>query len=156
MTRAFIGLGSNLGDRRATIERAVELLRATRGVAVVAASSLRDTDPWGHTDQPNFLNGAVEVETELAASALLDVLHTIEDELGRVRDPGLRYAPRTLDLDLLLYGDATIADPGLEVSHPRLAERAFALEPLVELDPALALPDGTRLAEILGSLVDAS
>jgi 2-amino-4-hydroxy-6-hydroxymethyldihydropteridine diphosphokinase len=154
--RAFIGLGSNLGDRQATIERAVELLGAATGVRILAVSSLRDTEPWGLADQPVYLNGAVEVDTELLPGALLAVLNRIEDELGRVRDPALRYGPRTLDLDLLLYGDATIDEPGLIVPHPRLQERAFALEPLVELDPSLTLPDGTRLKDILGSLTDES
>ena len=154
--RAFIGLGSNLGDRQATIERAVELLGAATGVRILAVSTLRDTEPWGHADQPTYLNGAVEVDTELLPGALLAVLNRIEDELGRVRDPALRYGPRTLDLDLLLYGDATIDEPGLIVPHPRLHERAFALEPLVELDPSLTLPDGTRLKDILGTLTDES
>jgi 2-amino-4-hydroxy-6-hydroxymethyldihydropteridine diphosphokinase len=154
--RAFIGLGSNLGDRQATIERAVELLGAATGVRILAVSTLRDTEPWGYADQPVYLNGAVEVDTELLPGALLSVLNRIEDELGRVRDPALRYGPRTLDLDLLLYGDATIDEPGLIVPHPRLHERAFALEPLVELDPSLTLPDGRRLKDILGTLTDQS
>ncbi len=154
--RAFIGLGSNLGDRHATIERAVELLGAVPGVRILAVSSLHDTEPWGYTDQPNYLNGAVEVDTELLPRPLLTVLNGIEDELGRVRDPDQQYGPRTLDLDLLLYEDATIDEPELTVPHPRLHERAFALEPLVELDPSLALPDGRRLKDILGTLVDQS
>jgi 2-amino-4-hydroxy-6-hydroxymethyldihydropteridine diphosphokinase len=154
--RAFIGLGSNLGDRRATIERALELLDAAPGVRVLAVSTLRDTDPVGDAEQPDFLNGAVEVETELPARELLAVLNGIEDELGRVRDPARRFGPRTLDLDLLLYGDGTVDEPDLVVPHPRLVEREFALEPLVELDPSLRLPDGTRLKDILGALADAS
>lgn len=154
--RAFIGLGSNLGDRHATIERAVELLGAAPGVRILAVSSLRETEPWGYADQPDFLNGAVEVDTELMPNGLLAVMNGIEDELGRERDPAQQYGPRTLDLDLLLYEDATIDEPELTVPHPRLHERAFALEPLVEIDPSLTMPDGTRLKDILGTLVDQS
>ncbi len=154
--RAFIGLGSNLGDRHATIERAVELLGAAPGVRILAVSSLRETEPWGYADQPEFLNGAVEVDTELLPRGLLAVLNRIEDELGRVRDPAQQYAPRTLDLDLLLYGEGTVDEPDLTVPHPRLHERVFALEPLIELDPSLTMPDGTRLKDLLGSLVEPS
>jgi 2-amino-4-hydroxy-6-hydroxymethyldihydropteridine diphosphokinase len=131
--RAYVGLGSNLGDRGRTLREAVDRLAATPGVEVVAVSSLRETDPVGPvTDQPRFLNGAVAVETSLGARALLDRLLAIEAELGRTRE-GPRGGPRTLDLDLLLYGDERLDEPGLEVPHPRLHERAFVLEPLAEL-----------------------
>ena len=150
--RAYIGLGSNLGDRRATLERAVELLGAGPDVRVVALSELRETDPVDYLDQPRFLNGAALVETELAAPELLERLLAVERELGRERDTAVRFGPRTVDLDLLLYGSETIDAAGLTVPHPRLAERRFALEPLVELDGDLTLPDGRRLADILGTL----
>ena len=150
--RAYIGLGSNLGDRRATLERAVELLGAGADVRVVAVSELRETDPVDYLDQPRFLNGAALVETELAAPELLERLLAVERELGRERDTAVRFGPRTVDLDLLLYGSETIDTAGLTVPHPRLAERRFALEPLVELDGDLTLPDGRRLADILGTL----
>jgi 2-amino-4-hydroxy-6-hydroxymethyldihydropteridine diphosphokinase len=131
--RAYVGLGSNLGDRGRTLREAVDRLAATPGVEVVAVSSLRETDPVGPvTDQPRFLNGVVAVETSLGARALLDRLLAIEAELGRTRE-GPRGGPRTLDLDLLLYGDERLDEPGLEVPHPRLHERAFVLEPLAEL-----------------------
>jgi len=131
--RAYVGLGSNLGDREATIRAAVERLASTRGVEVVAVSSLRETDPVGPvTDQPRFLNGAVAVATSLGARELLARLLEIEAGLGRTHD-GPAGGPRTLDLDLLLYGDETIDEPGLQVPHARLHERAFVLEPLREL-----------------------
>ncbi len=149
--RAFIGLGSNLGDRRTTLERAIALLDADDDVRVVAVSELRETDPVGYLDQPRFLNGAALVETELSARALLERLLAVERELGRVRDVAEHFGPRSVDLDLLLYGSETIAEPGLAVPHPRLEERRFALEPLVELDPALSLPDGRRVRDILGT-----
>src|SRR6266498_2239768 len=141
MPRAYIGLGGNLGDREATMRRALELLAAEPGVKVVAVSSFRETEPWGFADQPAFLNGAAAVDTELPPQELLQRLLDVERRLGRRRD-GPRYGPRTIDLDLLVYGDRTLDEPGLTVPHPRLAERRFALEPLAELDPALVLPDG--------------
>jgi 2-amino-4-hydroxy-6-hydroxymethyldihydropteridine diphosphokinase len=149
---AYVGLGANLGDREATIRRAVALLAATPGIEIVAVSTLRETDPVGYADQPRFLNGAAALETELAPRELLDRLLAIEQELGRVRGEGPRYGPRTIDLDLLLYGDEIVDEPGLAVPHPRLGERRFVLEPLHELDPNLTLPDGRRVAELLLAL----
>ncbi len=150
MTRAFVGVGANLGHRQATIERAIDLLRAQ--LDVVAVSTLRETAPWGYVDQPPFLNGALEVETELSARALLDVLLGVEHELGRVRGGGRRYGPRTIDLDLLVFGEELVDEPGLAVPHPRLPERAFALEPLAELDPALVIPGHGRVSDLLAAL----
>jgi 2-amino-4-hydroxy-6-hydroxymethyldihydropteridine diphosphokinase len=130
---AYIGLGANLGDREATLRAAVERLASAPGVELIAVSSFRDTDPVGPiTEQPRFLNAAVAVDTSLPARALLEQLLLIEAELGRVRE-GPRGGPRTLDLDLLLYGDERIDEAGLTVPHPRLHERAFVLEPLAEL-----------------------
>lgn len=146
--RAYIGLGANLGDREATLRRALELLAVRPGVEVVAISLLRETDPVGYLDQPRFLNGAVAVETELEPRELLDLLLAVERELGRERT-GPRFGPRTVDLDLLLYGELVVDEPGLAVPHPRLAERSFALEPLAELDPSLTLPDGRRVVDLL-------
>jgi 2-amino-4-hydroxy-6-hydroxymethyldihydropteridine diphosphokinase len=145
LTRAYVGVGANLGDRRATIDAAVALLEG-----VVAVSDLRETDPVGVTDQPAFLNGAVAVETDLSPRELLETLLDVERRLGRQRR--LRWGPRTIDLDLLLYGDETIDEPGLTVPHPRLHERRFALEPLVELDPELELPGRGRVSDLLARL----
>jgi 2-amino-4-hydroxy-6-hydroxymethyldihydropteridine diphosphokinase len=131
--RAYVGLGSNLGDREATLRGALERLAATPGVDVVGVSALRETDPVGPVaDQPRFLNGAAVLETSLSPRRLLDVLLGIEAEFGRSRagPPG---GPRTLDLDLLLYGHERVNEPGLQVPHPRLHERDFVLEPLREL-----------------------
>jgi 2-amino-4-hydroxy-6-hydroxymethyldihydropteridine diphosphokinase len=146
---AFIGLGANLGERERTLRRAVEMLASEPGIAVLAVSRLRETAPIGYTEQPSFLNGAVQIETQLSARELLGRLLAIERELGRERGVGPRYGPRTVDLDLLLYGDETVDEPGLEVPHPRLAERRFVVEPLRELDPNLTLPDGRRVADLL-------
>lgn len=136
MTRAFIGLGANLGDREATIRAALDALAAEDGVDVVAVSTLRETEPVGVGPQPLFLNGAAEIETTLSARELLDRLLATEQRFGRVRTPG-EHGPRTLDLDLLLYGDEQIDEPGLNVPHPRLHERRFVLEPLRELGAEL-------------------
>ena len=136
MTRAFIGLGANLGEREATIRAALDALGEGEGIEVVAVSTLRETEPLGVGEQPLFLNGAAELETTLAARELLDRLLETERRFGRVRVAG-EHGPRTLDLDLLLYGDERIDEPGLTVPHPRLRERPFVLEPLAELDPGL-------------------
>ena len=149
--RAFVGLGANLGDRRATIERAIDLLRGTPGLEVLAVSTLRETDPVGYEDQPRFVNGALEVETTLTARELLDALLAVERDLGRTRE-GPRFGPRAIDLDLLLYGDERLDEAGLTVPHPRLHERRFALEPLVELAPELEIPGRGPVAELLSGL----
>jgi len=151
MTRAYIGLGANLGDREATIRAALAELNDEDGIDVVAVSTLRETEPVGVGPQPLFLNGAAALETTLSPRALLELLLVVERELGRTRD-GPRFGPRTIDLDLLLYGDETVDEPGLTVPHPRLHERVFALEPLAELDPGLAVPGSGPLAALLTGL----
>ena len=152
--RAYVGLGSNLGDREGTIRRAVELLGEQPGIEIVAVSTLRDTDPVGYEDQPRFLNGAVAREVDLSARALLDELLEVERELGRDRSRETRWGPRTIDLDLLLYGEETVDEPGLTVPHPRLAERQFVLEPLSELDPDLTLPDGRAVRDLVAPALE--
>ena len=139
MPHAAIGVGSNLGDREQTIGRAVELLRQSDGVTVVSVSRLRETDPVGLEEQPLFLNGVVVIDTELEPRDLLSLLLEIERTLGRTRE-GPRYGPRTIDLDVLLYDELELDEPGLTIPHPRLHERRFALEPLAELDPDLIVP----------------
>jgi 2-amino-4-hydroxy-6-hydroxymethyldihydropteridine diphosphokinase len=152
MVRAFVGLGSNLGDRERTLRRAVEQLTTLPSTTVRVVSSFRDTEPVGILDQPRFLNGAVELETDLSPGELLGALLEIERALGRDRSGVPPGGPRTLDLDLLLYGDAQIEEPGLRVPHPRLAERRFVLEPLLELDPALEAPSHGPLEALLAKL----
>ena len=138
MTRAFVGIGANLGDPVAQVRAGVAALAALPHTRLVAASSLYRTAPLGFTAQADFVNAAALLESALAPRALLDHLHAIEAAAGRERR--FKDAPRTLDLDLLLYGDATIDEPGLALPHPRLHERAFALAPLVELDPDCVIP----------------
>ena len=146
MTRAYVGLGANLGDREATILRALELLPD-----VVAFSTLVETDPVGYLDQPRFLNGVAALETDLPPRELLARLLEAERALGRTRE-GPRYGPRMIDLDLLLYGDTELDEPGLTVPHPRMHERRFVLEPLAELDPGLVVPGRGPLSDLLSTL----
>lgn len=148
--RAYVGLGSNLGEREATLRQALEALGSIEGIEVVAVSSFRETDPVGMVDQPRFVNAAAALETTLGPRELLESLLEVERGLGRDRSREKRWGPRTIDLDLLLYGDETVAEPGLEIPHPRLAERAFVLQPLLELDPGLRLPEGRPLRDLLG------
>jgi 2-amino-4-hydroxy-6-hydroxymethyldihydropteridine diphosphokinase len=148
--RAFIGLGANLGDPEAQIRRAIQALGDLPGTRLVAASSLYRSAPVGVGDQPDFVNAVAEVETALGARELLEELLAAEARFGRERpSPG---APRTLDLDLLLYGDRVIAEPGLAVPHPRMHERAFVLMPLAELAPEVAIPGRGRARELLAGL----
>jgi 2-amino-4-hydroxy-6-hydroxymethyldihydropteridine diphosphokinase len=151
MTRAYVGLGANLGDRERTLRAAIDALGAEDGVEVVAVSALRETDPVGVGDQPRFLNGAAELETTLTARELLGRLLAIEQRFGRVRVPG-EHGPRTVDLDLLLYGDAQLDEPGLTVPHPRLHERRFVLEPLAELAPGLVVPGRGGVESLLSGV----
>lgn len=150
--KAFVGLGANLGDARGTLHSAVKLLDRQPGVTVVAVSAFRETEPVGYVDQPPFVNGACLVETTLSAAELLACLQAVENELGRVREGVPRWGPRTCDLDLLLFGDDTVDTADLVVPHPRLAERRFALEPLLDIDPALRLPGGRLVADLLAGL----
>lgn len=151
MSRAYVGLGANLGDRAATLARALELLGRQPHVAIVAVSSFRETDPVGYLDQPPFLNAAAAIETSLPPQELLGVLLDVERTLGRTRE-GPRYGPRTLDLDLLLIEGVMIDEPGLTLPHPRLHERSFALEPLVEIDPSIVVPGHGTVGQLLGEL----
>jgi 2-amino-4-hydroxy-6-hydroxymethyldihydropteridine diphosphokinase len=151
VTRAYVGLGANLGDRRASLDRALELLGGEEGIDVVAVSSFRDTEPVGYLDQPRFLNAAAALDTELGPRELLDRLLAVERALGRTRD-GPRFGPRTVDLDLLVHGDTRLSEPGLELPHPRLHERRFALEPLAELDPDLDIPGRGPVSALLAEL----
>jgi 2-amino-4-hydroxy-6-hydroxymethyldihydropteridine diphosphokinase len=154
-----LGLGANLGDRRRTLAAALRRLAEQPGIRVAAVSALYETPPWGKTDQPAFLNAAARIETSLSPRALLDLALEVERSLGRER--GERWGPRTLDIDILLFGEEGIDEPGLHVPHPRLHERAFALAPLVDVMPEaeiarrpaaewLALADSAGMARLAG------
>lgn len=147
----YLGLGSNVGDRRRNLRRAVAALRE-HGVEVEAASSLYETEAVGEIlEQPDFLNAAVRVRTGLEAEELLAVCKAIEAELGRMFG-GPRHGPRPIDLDLLLLGELELRTDRLTLPHPELTSRRFVLVPLLELDPELELPEGTRLTDALAAL----
>ena len=135
---AFVGLGSNLDDPDSQVRQALAALGRLPRTRLLAQSSLYRSAPLGHADQPDFINAVAQVRTGLAPRALLDALHGIEQAHGRERS--FRNAPRSLDLDLLLYDDAAIGEPGLDVPHPRMHERAFVLAPLTEIAPGCAIP----------------
>ena len=136
--KAFIGLGSNLGDREANIRQALQQLEQLPETTIVRGSSLYDTEPVGVPDQPNFLNGVVQIETHLAPRQLLWNLMLIERRLGRVRTQP--WGPRVIDLDLLLYGDEVVDEDDLQVPHPLMTQRSFVMVPLVEIEPLLVHP----------------
>lgn len=148
-TKAFIGLGANLGDPRDQVRRAIASLAELPGTRLLAVSSLYRSAPVGVGAQPDFTNAVAEIATTLGARALLEALLAAERRFGRRREfPG---APRTLDLDLLLYGDRVIVEPGLVVPHPRMHERAFVLAPLAEIAPDVAIPGKGRAKTLLAA-----
>jgi 2-amino-4-hydroxy-6-hydroxymethyldihydropteridine diphosphokinase len=132
--RAYLGLGSNLGERAAHLEDAISRLNELG--RVVARSNMLETAPWGYADQPDFLNMVVGLETDLSPRDLLAAVKRIERDMGRT--PTFRNGPRVVDIDILLYGDRRVDEPGLVIPHPRMGERAFVLEPLAEIAPELA------------------
>ena len=140
--RAFLGLGSNLGDRLGNLQRAVDFLSATNRVRVMRSSRVYETDPVGGVEQPDFLNAVIEVETDLSARDLLATCAGVEEALERVRE--VRWGPRTIDVDLLVYNELEIDEPDLVLPHPRMHERAFVMLPLLELEPDPMLPGGRR------------
>ena len=152
MTRAFIGLGSNQGDVHQRLDQALAALAELPRSVLIRCSPRYRTAPVGDPDQPEFLNAVAEMDTALEPLDLLHRMQGIEDELGSVRDPDRRWGPRTIDLDLLLFGHAVIRDAELVVPHPRMARRAFVLKPLADLVPRLEVPGLARVAELLRDL----
>lgn len=153
MTRAYVGMGSNMGDRIGHLAAGLAALSAALpDVLVVGKSSVYESEPVGMTDQDDFYNAVVAVETTLDPYKFLELLHEIERSRGRQRIT--RWGPRTLDLDVLLFGSLEQDDPVLIVPHPRLSERRFVMEPLLEIDPEARVPDGSRVADLLDRLGD--
>jgi 2-amino-4-hydroxy-6-hydroxymethyldihydropteridine diphosphokinase len=143
---AFLGLGSNLGNRLTNLQAAVDALQTEPGLRVTASSRVWETVPVGGPPQPEYLNAVIRAETDLSARDLLDVARRVEQRMGRVRKE--RWGARSLDVDILLYDEEEIDEPELVVPHPRMSQRAFVLLPLLELEPDPVLPDGTRLKEV--------
>jgi 2-amino-4-hydroxy-6-hydroxymethyldihydropteridine diphosphokinase len=147
---AYLGLGSNLGERLAIMQQAVDRLAREPGIRLMASSRVWETDPVGGPPQPDYLNAVIRIDTDLTPFDLLDACQRVERALGRERE--VRWGPRTIDIDLLLFGDQRLDVPLLTVPHPRMTSRAFVLLPLLELDPEARMPDGTRLVDVrLGS-----
>jgi len=143
---AYLGLGSNVGDRLAMLQQAVDMLGERPGIHVLRSSRVYETQPVGGPGQPDYLNAVLELETDLTARALLDACLEVETAMGRVRD--VRWGPRSIDIDLLTFGDLALEEPGLIVPHPRMHERGFVLVPLMELNADPPLPGGRRLASL--------
>jgi 2-amino-4-hydroxy-6-hydroxymethyldihydropteridine diphosphokinase len=148
MRRAFLGLGSNVGDREANLREAIARVRTAEGVNFLRASRVYQTEPIGVTDQPEFLNMVVEVEVadSMSARELLSLVKRIETEVGRKQRE--RWGPREIDIDVLLFGDEHIVEEDFEVPHPRMWERAFVLAPLAELAPEMRTPSGETMGEV--------
>ena len=148
--RVFVGVGANLGDRQATIRSACDALSEHEACSKLRCSSLYETSPMGPADQPDYVNAVVELYTGLSAQAFLQLLQSIENEHGRLRD-GTRWGARTLDLDILLFGSEVIKSDNLVVPHPGIPERSFVLIPLAELAPTLILPTFGPIGELLAN-----
>jgi 2-amino-4-hydroxy-6-hydroxymethyldihydropteridine diphosphokinase len=145
VTVAYLGMGANLGDRLANLQTAVDLLGEEPGVRVVASSRVWETEPVGGPDQPDYLNAVIRIETELEPKELLGACMRVEKGLGRVRC--VRWGPRPLDVDVLMFDDVVSNDPTLTLPHPRMLQRAFVLVPLLELDPDPVLANGRRVLD---------
>jgi 2-amino-4-hydroxy-6-hydroxymethyldihydropteridine diphosphokinase len=148
MTDAYLGIGSNVGERRSFCRRAVKELAALDGVRILATSSLYETSPLGGPPQRSFVNMVVKVDTELEPRALLESCKSIETRLGRERSE-MRWGPRVIDIDILSYGEEKLNEPGLEIPHPRMSYRRFVLVPLLEIDPEASDPWGVGYAQWL-------
>ncbi len=154
MAEAYLGLGANLGQPLTQLQQAVDALGRHPGVRVLAVSSVYRSLPWGDRQQAPYLNAVARVNTTLEPLSLLESCQHIECQLGRVRDPDRPWGPRRIDLDVLLYDDHTLNSPRLQLPHPWICQRAFVLQPLLELWPEARLPDGTELAAALNELED--
>ncbi len=150
---AFVGIGSNLSDPKAQVLSAINTINAHAGMSLESQSSLYTSPPMGPPHQPNYINAVVKIETVLNSFELLERLQRIEIDHGRTRN-GIRWGPRTLDLDILLFGAESINSDKLEIPHPGLTERAFVVIPLAEIDPELMLPNGVRAAELALHMAD--
>ena len=152
LAAVFLSLGSNLGDRESNVRSALDLIAGEPGIRIERVSSFYETAPIGPSEQPDFINAVARLETDLPPTELLRRLQDIESKLGRVRN--LRWGPRVIDLDILLYDDEFVDTAVLKIPHPRMMGRAFVMAPLAEIAPDLTLPDGRNPAEVLAELGD--
>lgn len=146
--RAFVGLGGNIGDVEITLTEALWAIDSLPQTSIRAQSKFYRSPPWGNTEQPDFINAVVEIQTRLAPRVLLNYLLDIEAKFGRDRSEGEKWGPRELDLDLLTYGDDALDEPGMHLPHPHLHERAFVLVPFAEIAPTLAIPGVGQVGEL--------
>lgn len=153
--RAFVGMGGNVGDVENTLMEALWAIESLPQTSLRAQSKSYRSPPWGRSDQADFINAVIELQTRLAPRVLLDYLLDIETRFGRVRDAAQKWGPRTLDLDLLCFGDQVLDLPGMHLPHPYLHERAFVLVPLAEIAPGLEIPGRGRVSDLLAG-IDAS
>lgn len=151
-TDAFIGLGANLGDAAGALRAAADSIDSLPGTLLLALSPMYRSPPWGVVAQPDFVNAVAHVRTELSARDLLDALLAIELRAGRERDSASHWGPRVLDLDILLFGDESIDEPGLRIPHPHLHQRAFALVPLHDVAPGISIPGHGGIAALLSTV----
>ena len=146
--RAFIGIGSNVGDRAENLRQAIRALQATPSIELAQVSSIYETEPVGGPAQPDYMNAVVEIDTQLGPRAIFEACMTIEHALGRDRTTEEHWGPRIIDLDLLTCGDLVVSDPDLEIPHPRIAERAFVLVPFSEIAPFIDIPGLGRVHDL--------
>lgn len=151
-TRAYVGIGANIGDVETTLMEALWALDSLPQTSIRAQSKLYRSPPWGNTNQPEFINGVVELQTRLAPRVLLNYLLEIETRFGRDRSEGEKWGPRELDLDLLTFGEEQMDEPGMHVPHPRIAERAFVLVPLAEIAPSLVIVGAGTVSDMLAAV----
>ncbi len=147
MSRCFLGIGSNMGDKEYYLDGAVDSLKESQGIEVKALSGYYETEPFGVKDQAWFLNAVIEIETKISPENLLELINKIEKKYDRVREK--RWGPRTLDIDILLYDNINISKPDLIIPHPYLEKRIFVLEPLAELEPDYMLPSGRKIKDVI-------
>jgi 2-amino-4-hydroxy-6-hydroxymethyldihydropteridine diphosphokinase len=150
--RAYVGLGGNVGDVEDTMMEALMAIDGLPQTSIRAQSRLYRSPPWGRTDQDDFINAVIELRTRLAPRVLLDYLLEVEERFGRVRDEGDKWGPRTLDLDLLIFGEEILNLPGMHVPHPRMHERAFVLVPLAEIAATLLIPGRGQVGDLLAAI----
>ncbi len=148
MTKVYLSTGSNLGDRLASLQLAVEALNNYPGISVLRVSPVYETEPWGYLDQPHFLNQVVEIETEIPPADLLPVMKHLEKDMGRV--PNFKNGPRVIDVDIILYGNQIVEQDGITIPHPSIAQRAFVLAPLADLIPHYIHPKlGVTITQLM-------
>jgi 2-amino-4-hydroxy-6-hydroxymethyldihydropteridine diphosphokinase len=150
MVISYLSLGSNLGNKRTNLKRAVTFINEHPQIKLIAQSSVYETKPVGYRKQPDFLNLVIKIETTLSPQQLWQVVQKIEKKIGR--KPTVRWGPRLIDIDILLYNDLTLTQPDLEIPHPELEKRAFVLIPLQEIAPGIRLPSGNNLASLIKNL----